>query len=72
MDSAGLEVEIDPFVATGQIAGTAWSLVVVGAGGLSADAAERFFRRRWSVITTARGSPKMPRTVGRGTKPGKR
>jgi len=34
-------------------------------------AAGRFFERRLSVITRAFGSPKMPRTVCSGRKPGK-
>jgi hypothetical protein len=72
MNPAGLEVEVDPLVATGQVADTAWALVVIGAEGLSTDPAVRFFRRRRRVMTTARGSPKMPRTLGRGMKPGKR
>ena len=33
-------------------------------------AAHRFFERRFSPITTAFGSPKIPRTVGSGRKPG--
>ena len=36
----------------------------------TATAAGRFFERRFSVITRAFGSPKMPCTVGRGRKPG--
>jgi integrase len=32
--------------------------------------AHRFFERRFSVITRAFGSPKIPRTVGSGRKPG--
>jgi len=37
----------------------------------TATAAERFFERRSRVMTRAFGSPKTPRTVGRGQKPGK-
>ena len=37
----------------------------------TATAACRFFDRRLSPITRAFGSPKMPRTVGSGRKPGK-
>ena len=36
----------------------------------AAAPARRFFERRLSVITRAFGSPKMPRTVGCGRKPG--
>src|SRR5262249_37980697 len=71
-DPANLEVEIDPLVATGQVADAAGPLVVVRAESLSADATERFFRRRRRVMTTAKGSPKIPRTLGWGIKPGKR
>ena len=38
---------------------------------MTATAARGFFERRLSVITRAFGSPKMPRTVGSGRKPGK-
>jgi hypothetical protein len=38
---------------------------------MTATAAGGFFERRLSVITRAFGSPKMPRTVGCGRKPGK-
>src|SRR5947209_5731201 len=58
LDPTDREGEVDPFVAARQIADAAWSLVVVGAKGLSTDAAERFFRRRWREMTTAWGSPK--------------
>jgi hypothetical protein len=72
MDPACREGKVDAPVATRQIADAAWPLVVVDAEGLSADPAERFFRRRCSEMTTARGSPKTPRSLARGTKPGKR
>ena len=59
-------------VATGEIPGTPGSLVVVGPMYLPANAAHRFFRRRRKVMSTAKGSPKTPRTLGCGTKPGNR
>jgi len=66
------EVEVDALVAAVQIAGATGPLIVVGAEDLPADAAERFFRRRRRVTTTAPGSPNSPRTCCRGTKPGNR
>jgi hypothetical protein len=72
VDSAQRKVEIDTFVPAGEIAHASSPLVVVAAIHRAADAADRFFRRRWRLMTTAKGSPKTPRTLGRGTKPGKR
>jgi hypothetical protein len=72
LDPAQGEDEIDTFVPTREIAHASRPFVVVAAIPLAADAAHRFFRRRWRVISTARGSPKIPRTLGRGTKPGNR
>src|SRR5262245_56760749 len=72
LDPAPRVGEVDPLVATREIPGTSGSLVVVGPRHLATDAARRFFRRRWRVMTTTRGSPKTPRTRGRGTKPGNR
>src|SRR5438874_2823489 len=72
LDPAQKKVEIDTFVPAGEIAHASSPLVVVAAIHRPADAAGRFFRRRWRVMTTAKGLPKTPRTLGRGTKPGKR
>jgi hypothetical protein len=72
LDAAKLEDEVDAFVATGEVADAARPLVVMTAVHLPTDAAQSFFRRRRRVRSTAAGSPKTPRTRGRGTKPGKR
>ena len=70
IDPANREVEVDAPVATGEVAHAARSLVVdVGAAPHTPQA---FFRRRRSGMTTAYGSPKMPWTPARGTKPGNR
>src|SRR5262245_7940726 len=59
-----------PSVAAGKIAHTADLSVVPAHLDVTATATSRFFERRLSVITRAFGSPKMPRTVGCGRKPG--
>src|SRR5262249_42172382 len=64
LDPAPRVDEIDALVATGEVAGTPESLVVIGAIHLPADTASRFFRRRRRVMSTAKGSPKTPRTRG--------
>src|SRR5262249_27857758 len=46
--------------------------VVMGALGLAANATGRFFRQRCRDTMRAFGSPKMPRTVAAGRKPGNR
>src|SRR5258708_5130937 len=60
------------FVATGEIADMPGSLIVIAVIGATANAANRFFSRRCKEITTASGSPKRPRIVARGVKPGNR
>jgi hypothetical protein len=72
MHPAKWKGEIDAFVAAGEIADPSRPLVVMAAILLAAAAAESFFRRRCKVITTAQRSPKTPRIVGRGAKPGNR
>jgi hypothetical protein len=72
VDTANVEVEIDPLVAAREIADLTWPLIVEGRRGLPTHSAGRFFPRRWSVTTTARESPKSPRTVARGANPAKR
>ena len=72
IDPANRELEIDPPVAARDVAHAARPLVVEGARSAPADPAARFFRRRRSVMTTAHGSPKTPRTPASGTKPGNR
>ena len=72
VDTANLQIQIDPCVPAGQVANSAYLAVVPGPRNLTADAAGRFFPRRHREMTRAFGSPKMPRTVGLGRKPGKR
>jgi len=69
LNAANEEVEIDAFVATRKIADAARSLIVERRRHLAAGAADRFFSRRWRVTTTARGSPKIPRTEANGSNP---
>ena len=71
-DSAKAVSEVDPLVATGEVADAAGPLVVEGPVGLTTDIANRFFRRRLRVMTTAWGSPKRPRMRAWGTNPGNR
>src|SRR5260370_11445689 len=59
-------------VATGQVADPADFAVVESALRLPTGAAGRFFRRRRSATMRALGSPKTPRTVASGRKPGNR
>ena len=70
IDPANRELEIDSAVAAGEIAHAARPLIVEAAIHRPAHPAARFFRRRRSVMTTARGSPKIPRTPAKGAKPG--
>jgi hypothetical protein len=72
LDPAEEKGEIDAFVATGEVTDPSGPLVVMAVILLIADPAARFFRWRRRVITTARESPKRPRTCDKGTKPGKR
>lgn len=69
VDTANLQLQVDPCVPAGQVADSAYLAVVppvltVSAGG--------FFPRRWRRTTRAFGSPKMPRILGLGRKSGKR
>jgi hypothetical protein len=70
IDPTNRELEIDSAVAAGEVAHAARPLIVDAAMRGPADPAASFFRRRRSVMTTARGSPKIPRTPAKGTKPG--
>jgi hypothetical protein len=72
LDPTEMENEVDALVATGEIPSASSSFVVVGVVYLTADAAHRFFWRRWRVMSTARGSPKTPWTLGWGANPGNR
>src|SRR5262245_42500425 len=62
VDPAYRDVEIDPPVATGDVADAPRSLVVERTAAAPTDPTACFFRRRRSVMTTAHGSPKTPRT----------
>jgi hypothetical protein len=70
LDAPNLELEIDTRVAAGQIANLTRAPVVPTRLRSATAAAGRFFERRSRVMTRAFGSPKTPRTVGRGRKPG--
>src|SRR5262249_61425987 len=70
IDPANRELERGSAVAAGEVAHAARPLIVEAAMRGPTDPAAGFFRRRRSVMTTARGSPKIPRTPAEGTKPG--
>src|SRR5271157_248693 len=65
-----LQFQKYPSVAARKIAHAADLAIVPAHLNATATATSRFFERRLSVITRAFGSPKMPRTVGSGRKPG--
>ena len=67
-----LELEVDPPIAAGEIADAALLAIVPAALDPPAYPTRRFFDRRVRVMMRARGSPKMPVTVGLGRNPGKR
>ena len=71
LHASNLEFEVDAHVAAGQIANLSRASVVPAQVCSTATATERFFERRSRVMTRAFGSPKTPRTVGCGRKPGK-
>ena len=65
-----LEFQIHAPVAARQVANPTGASVVPAGMYPAAAAASRFFERRTRSMTTAFGSPKMPRIVGCGRKPG--
>ncbi len=67
-----IEFQIDARVAAREIAHAPRLPVVPGALRSATRAADRFFGRRVSVITRARGSFTRPRITRAGTNPGKR
>src|SRR5262249_32732791 len=71
VDPPHLQFKENARVAARHIAHPADLAVVPTHLDVAATAAGRFFERRLSVITRAFGSPKMPRAVGSGRKPGK-
>jgi hypothetical protein len=66
-----LDFQVHTPVAAGEIANLTRPPVVPTRLRSTTAAAGRFFERRSRVMTRALGSPKTPRTVGRGRKPGK-
>src|SRR5271157_5037591 len=70
LDPPHFQFEKYPSVPARQIAYAAHRPVVPAHVDATATAAGCFFERRFSVITRAFGSPKMPCTVGCGRKPG--
>ncbi|MEI7875981.1 MAG: hypothetical protein WCK95_27930 [Alphaproteobacteria bacterium] len=65
-----LDLQENPRVAARQIANQPFTPVVPSRMNPPAAPADRFFARRANVMMRAFGSPKTPRTVGRGRKPG--
>jgi len=65
-----LDLQENPRVAARQIANQPFTPVVPSRMNTPAAPADRFFARRANVMMRAFGSPKTPRTVGRGRKPG--
>jgi hypothetical protein len=70
IDPSNLQFQIYPSVAARKIAHAAHLPVVPTHLHATAKAASRFFERRLSAITRVFGSPKIPRTIGSGRKPG--
>ena len=68
--ASDLELEIDARVAARQIAHAPHRAIVPAPMQAAAVGAVRFFERRFSLTMRAFGSPKMPRTVLSGRKPG--
>nr|ART40550.1 L693 [uncultured bacterium] len=66
------DLQIDPRVATGEVAHPAYLVVVERPRHRAADATGSFFPRRTSRKTRALGSPKTPCPLALGRKPGNR
>jgi hypothetical protein len=71
-DTPKLELQEDPSATAREIANPAHRSIVHAAVTTAAHATGRFFERRTSVTMRTPGSPKIPTTVCRGRKPGKR
>ncbi len=71
LNASNLQFEVDARIAAGQIANLTRASVVPPRLCPATAAAHRFFERRSRVMTRAFESPKTPRTVGCGRKPGK-
>jgi len=70
IEPPNVELQIDPKRTTGKVPDPAFPAVVPTTLDPSAAAAGRFFDRRRSTMTRARGSPNTPRVVGSGRQPG--
>ena len=71
-DAPQFELHEDPQASAREVANPVHPAIVEAAVNAAAHATGRFFERRTSVTMRTPGSPKMPTTVGRGRKPGKR
>ena len=67
-----LHLQVDPRVSTGQVPDPVHLVIVERPVNAPTGAADGFFPRRWSRRIRPLGSPKTPRTVALGRKPGKR
>ena len=67
-----LDLQVHPSVATREVAYSTSLAIVERSVRPSTRSTGRFFPRRWSRKIRALGSPKMPRTVASGRKPGNR
>src|ERR1700730_6659981 len=67
-----LHLQVDPRIATREVSYPANLVIVESPVAAPTDTTNRFFPRRSRRTTRALGSPKMPRTVARGRKPGNR
>jgi len=65
-----IKFEIDPRIAAGQIADAPHGAIAPALVQASTITAQRFFESRTSLMMRALRSPKMPRTVPSGRKPG--
>ena len=71
-DTPDFDLQVDARVAAGEISDATGLVVVEGPLAPSAGPTRRFFPRRTRRTIRALGSPKSPRTVGSGRKPGNR
>jgi hypothetical protein len=70
VDAADRALQVNAAATAIEVADPSWGLIVEGAMAEAAHAAACFFRRRRREMTTAHGSPKTPRMVAAGSKPG--
>jgi hypothetical protein len=69
-DAPDRALQVDAAATAVEVADSSRGLIVEGAMAEAAHTADGFFRRRRRVMTTASGSPKTPRMVAAGSKPG--